>query len=206
MSVTLRARQTGLLVRPLARAVPWMPVLGAAALSGLTVLPALLREPEPHSALWGLRIAAMLLGAAASFALADRMVPVAVAPTPRWLRQWLRTGLAVVPAATVWIGLYALVRAVLGAGSAAPGGELAVEAAVCGLTGLAGAAVAARVTAAGALTGPATQGALVLASLFLTGSLDPWQSPGSEHWTAVHVGWSALLPVIALALIIGNRE
>jgi len=207
MPVRVRWRQALLLLRPLIRAVPWRPPAVAAVMSGLAVLPALLDDPAPGVGLWGLRAAAMLFGAAASFAMVDRMAPLTVAPTPRWLRQWLRLTVVLVPAAAGWLVLYALVRGALGA-AIGPAGSVVVQAAVCGLTGLAGAAVAARYrhTSTAALAGPGTQAVLVAASLFLSGRYSPWSVPGEPSWTLVRPYWLAAMPIIVVVLFLANRD
>ncbi|MEH1168464.1 hypothetical protein V6V47_24070 [Micromonospora sp. CPCC 205539] len=208
MSVRVRWRQTLLLLRPLVRAVPWGPPAVAAVLSGLAVLPALLDDPAPGVGLWGLRAAAMLFGAAASFALVDRMAPLTIVPTPRWLRQWLRLIVILVPAAIGWLALYAMVRGAVGGAALGSAGDVVVEAAVCGLTGLAGAAVAARHrhTSTAALAGPGTQATVVAASLFLSGRYSPWPVPGEPNWALVHRYWLAVLPVIVVVLLLANRD
>jgi hypothetical protein len=209
MSVRTRGRSALLLVRPLVRAVPWVPLIAATALSALALLPALLTTTSaPAAQVWGLRIAAVLLGAGASFALVDQMAPMTMTPTPRWLRQWLRTAIGLVPATAVWLGLYLVAAASMPAGQSLPFGDLAVEAAVCCLSGPAGAAVAARVgtTTTAAVAGPATQGALMLATLFLTGAQSPWPLPGAGSWNDVHDSWLLALPVLVAALFAANRD
>jgi hypothetical protein len=131
-----------------------------------------------------------------------------VSPTPRWLRQWLRVAIGALPVATVWLILYGFVRNTPGADLDAPARDLVVEALVCGLSGMAGAAVAARVrhTATGALAGPITQGALCGATLFLTGAYSPWLMPYRVNWDLVHRYWIWLLPVIAAVMLLANRE
>jgi hypothetical protein len=197
------------LIVPLVRAVPWLPVVAAAGLSVAAMLPALLGGSAPAAQVWGLRIAAMLLGAGASFAMVDVMAPLTMTATPRWLRQWLRFTVAVVPAAVVWGGLCLLaVGSVPAVGPGLPVGDLVGEALGCLLCGLAGAAVAARVghTPTSALAGPAAQGALVVATLFLQGARSPWALPGAANWSDVHVGWWAAVPVLAVVLVAANRE
>jgi hypothetical protein len=210
MSVSLRARQAALLVGPLVRLVPWSPVAAAAVLALLALLPAVLGGPAPATQVWGLRIAAVLLGAGASFAMADLMVPVAVTPTPRWLRQWLRFTIGLVPVAGCWWGLYLLAVASLpdGGVTALPGAGLAVEAAVCGLTAMAGAAVAARSDRhrTAPLAGPAAQALLLALSLFLTGRWTPWPLPAAGTWEEVHRYWLVALLACVVVLWVANRD
>jgi hypothetical protein len=205
VSVTVLGRQVLLLTVPLVRAVPWWPPAAASGLAVAAVLPALLGASAPAAPVWGLRIAALLLGAGASFAMVDAMAPLTVTATPRWLRQWLRFTVAVVPAVAVWT---VLCLSTVGAAPGLPVGDLVGEGLVCGLCGLAGAAVSARAgdTMTTALAGPSTQAALVVATLFLPGGRSPWQLPGAQNWADVHVGWWVSLPVLAAVLLVANRE
>jgi hypothetical protein len=173
------------------------------------MLPALLGATAPAAQVWGLRITAVLMGAGASFAMVDAMAPLTVSPTPRWVRQWLRFAVALIPATIVWGGLYLLAAAALPVDlPALPGGDLAAEATVCYLSGLVGAAVAARVghTMTTALAGPATQGGLLVTTLFLPGTSSPWALPGAASWADVHIGWRAAIPILVLALLAANRD
>ncbi len=169
------------------------------------VLPALLGAAAPAAPVWGLRIAAVLLGAGASFAMVDLMAPLTITPTPRWVRQWLRFTIVVIPAALVWAVLCLLA---VGTTPGLPVRDLVGEALVCALSGLAGAAVASRVgtSRTTALAGPAVQGLLVVASLFLTGRWSPWPLPGAPGWAVVHAGWWTAVPVLVAVLLAANRE
>jgi len=200
----LRLRQVVLLLLPVARMIPWAPVAVAVALALLACLPALAGAAAPASQVWALRIAALLLGAGACFALVEPLAPVVVTPTPRWLRQWLRTVVALTPAVLVWLALFALAAHSLPE-HGLPFAELAAEATVCGLTAVAGSAVAARGghSLTTALAGPAAQGGLIAATLFLSGDHSPWRLPPAstgDHW------WIAALPVPVLILAVANLE
>ncbi|GAA2893985.1 hypothetical protein Acy02nite_55660 [Actinoplanes cyaneus] len=197
------------MLAPLIRAVPGLPLLAAIALAATGMLPALLGAAVPAAQVWGLRIAALLLGAGASFAMVDPMAPVTVTATPRWLRQWLRFTIVAVPAGLVWAGLCLLAVAAMPLDRPPlPVAGLAIEAAVCVLGGLTGAAVASRAgsSATTAPAGPAFQAALVVATFFLPGRWSPWALPGAATWTAVHLGWWAALPVLVAVLAAANRE
>ncbi|UQU64949.1 hypothetical protein COUCH_00865 [Couchioplanes caeruleus] len=203
----VRVRQVLLLTTPVVRLVPWIPVAAATAVSVLALLPALAGAPAPASQIWGVRIAAVVLGAGASFAMVDPMAPLSVMPTPRWLRQWLRLTVVALPAAAIWAVLYRAAAASVAPGRL-PSRDLALEAAVCGLAGLVGAAVAARrghsLTAA--VAGPATQGGLMVATLFLPAKYSAWPLPGQPQWDSAHDWWLPMLPVLAAALVLANRE
>ena len=205
--MSVRWRQTFLLIGPVLRIVPWVPVAAAVLVSALALLPAVADAQAPASQVWGLRIAAVVLGAAASFAMVDPMALLSVTPTPRWLRQWLRVTVALVPAAAVWCCLYAAA-----ASSAAPQrlplGDLVAEAAVCALAGVVGAAVAARGghSLTTAVAGPAAQGGLMAATLFLPASYSAWPLPGAAQWETAHDWWWAALVVLVVALVAANGE
>jgi hypothetical protein len=204
--VLLLIRQVRLLVVPVSRTVPWAPPATAAGLSLLACLPAVAGAPAPASQVWALRVAAFLLGAGACFALVEPMTLVAVTPTRRWLRQWLRTAVAVAPAIAVWLALFALASRSLPA-NGLPLAELAAEASVCALTGLAGAAVAARRghSRTTALAGPAAQAGLIAATLFLTGRHSPWLLPTAEAAT-IHHWWTIAAPIPVLIMAAANLE
>jgi len=203
----LRIRQVVLLTVPVARMVPWAPAAAAVVLSLLACLPALAGAAAPASQVWALRIAAFLLGAGACFALVGPLAPVSATPTPRWLRQWLRTVIALTPAVAVWLALFSL-AAYSVPGHRLPFAELAAEASVCGLTGVAGTAVAARRghSLTTALAGPAAQGGLVAATLFLAGDHSPWLLPTPAAPPTLHDRWIAAVPVPILVLGVANLE
>jgi hypothetical protein len=197
------------MIRPLVRAIYWLPLLVVTPI--VPGLAGLLGNAEdgllPDLALVMLRTEGLLLGAAAAYALADQMTAsTAALPSPRWLRQWLRTGLAVAYAAAAWAATYAIVAA--RAAGAPPWWDTTVEAAVCAAGGLAGAAYAVRRTPqrhAGS-AGAATLFALLLGSLFLPHDWSAWPSIGAPHWDAAHAGWLLALPVLLAALAIAHRD
>jgi hypothetical protein len=203
------ARVAIALIRPLARAIYWLPLLAVTpivpALAGLfgTIDDGL----PPDLALVMLRAAGLLLGAAAAYALTDQMAAsTAAVASPRWLRQWLRTALALTYAAAAWAATYLIVIA--RSLSSLPRWDTTVEAAVCVAAGLAGAAFAARWVPErhGAATGAATLFALLVASLFLPADRSPWPGPGAPHWDAAHTGWLLAVPVTLAALAIAHRD
>jgi hypothetical protein len=202
----MRVRQFLLLVRPVTRAVPLGPMAAAVTLSLVGTLPAFLDAPEPASQVWGLRVAGVLLGAAASFGMVEPMSLLAVTATPRWLRQWARVMAVLLPTAVVWSLLYALTDA--SSAALLPLGDLVVEALTCALAGIVGGAAAAR-HGGGATTGLAgavTQGGLICATLFVPARHSPWALPATPRWEAGRGWWLAVLVVLAVALIAANRE
>jgi hypothetical protein len=203
----LRIRQVVLLAVPVARMLPWAPVAAAVVLSLLACLPAVAGAAAPASQVWALRIAAFLLGASACFALIEPLTPVSATPTPRWLRQWLRTVIALTPAIAVWLALFSLAANSIPAHDL-PFADLAAEASVCGLTGVAGTAVAARRghSPTTALAGPAAQGALIAATLFLPGDHSPWLLPTAAASGTIHDCWTAAVPIPLLILGVANLE
>jgi hypothetical protein len=201
----MRARQFLLLVWPSVRAVPPGPMAAAVALATVGTLPALLGAPEPASQVWGLRIAGVLLGAAASFAMVEPMALLSVTATPRWLRQWTRAVTVLLPTAAVWLLLFAV--ADFSSTAPLPLGGLAVEALTCGLAGLAGGAAAARhgSSPTTGLAGAVTQGVLIAATLFVPARHSPWALPATPGWEATRGWWPAVLVVLAVALTAANR-
>lgn len=192
-----RCRQVTLLIGPLIRAVPWLPLLAASGLSLLALLPALLGAAAPAAPVWGLRIAAVLLGAGASFAMADTMASLAiVTATPKWVRQWLRLTIALIPATLAWIALFLLAD-----GPSLPAAGLVSEALTCALTAVAGTALVNH-----ALAGPTFLAALLAATLFLPGRWSAWSLPGSPNWSDIHLAWWAAVPVLCALLLAANRE
>jgi hypothetical protein len=196
------------LLLTLCRAVYWTPLLITA-----TVMPALavlLTSPEagtnPHDLL---RATALLIGAAAPFTLADDMAAsTAALPSPRWLRQWLRTVLALGPAVIGWAATYAVIVTRSVDGAIVPLAGTALEAAVCVAVGLGGAAFAVRRVPDrhGAVYGMATLSAAFVGSLFLRGDWSPWPPPGDPRWDAAHTGWLLAAPVTVAALVIAHRD
>jgi hypothetical protein len=197
------------LIRPLIRAISWLPLLVVTPIvPGLAGLLGLLEDGlSPDLALVMLRIEGLLLGAAAASALADQMAgSTAATASPRWLRQWLRTGLAVAYAAAAWAGTYAIVAA--RATGAPPWWDTTVEAAVCVAGGLAGAGFAVRRVPGrqAASAGAVTLFTLVLGSLLLPDDRSAWPGIGAPHWDAAHTGWLLALPVLLAALAVAHRD
>ncbi|MFC4530544.1 hypothetical protein [Sphaerisporangium dianthi] len=102
----------------------------------------------------------------------------------------------------------ALLTARLPPGTGIPRGGAGVEAAVCVLVALAGAAVAVRMVRGrqAGTAGALTQLSLLAGTFFLEGDLWPWPPPGDPRWEPVHQGWSAALPLLALVLILAHRD
>ncbi|GAA3254232.1 hypothetical protein [Nonomuraea helvata] len=193
------------LLRPLARAIDWLPVAVAAA---LTLLLAVVVSPgadlEAGHGLLLLRMAGVLLGAAAAFALVDGMeVSTGAVPVPRWVRQWARTIMAGTAVGVAWAATYAVVALRVPPGSPSLAGA-AVEAALCVLVGLAGAAPAVRRNHAR----PAgLAGAVVVLVLYVvTQRAGAWPVPTSAEWDTVHAWWLATMPLPLLVLAVAHRD
>ncbi|WP_370944116.1 hypothetical protein AB5J62_34095 [Amycolatopsis sp. cg5] len=191
------ARVIGRLIKPIGRAMDWTPL--AVAVPAMIAL-AVAAGIEPVSVAATIRLGALLLGAAAGFALVDP-VPV-VTPVPRWVRQWLRTLLAFVAAAAAWCAMFAVF-----ASRAAPGagfGGYALEAAVCLSAGLACTAVVVlrRADRVAGAVGAAVLLALAASTFFYEGRV--WPLPEEPDWSAVHQGWLVALPIPVLVLTMAN--
>jgi len=209
MSVTGRRGQIAPLGRHLIHAIAWRPSMAAALVAvAILGLPTLLdRQPNPEHTLRSVRLAALLLGASASVALADQMDWLQV-PTPRWLRQWLRVIIAVVPCAGVWALLTVPALAALGTGHLRFVVGLTAEASVSALIALLGVAVAVRFRRGNvvALAGAAALLGFVCATLFLPDEWAAWPAAGAANWGRVHQWWWCALPVLTLGLVAANGD
>ncbi|MEU2791637.1 hypothetical protein [Streptomyces sp. NPDC007100] len=198
----------GVLLGPLARAVDWTPVLATAVVSlGTAAATAPCAVVEPDSAAVTLRLAGVLLGAAAGFALVDVAAAATTAtPVPRWLRQWIRTLLVTSAAAAAWAATFLVLAARTADGTQLRASGLATEAAVCLFGGLACTAVAVRrrPERLAAVTGAAAL--LTIAVSTLPCVEDVWPYLGNPRWDDVHLAWltAGLVPLPALA--VAHRE
>lgn len=186
------------LLRPTSRAADWTALLAACA---MTVGLASIASPAGDVMLLVLRMAGVLLGAAAAFILIDPMARSTLAtPVHRWLRLWLRVGMALVPAMTAW-GLTFAVSAWRTTVDL-PLAGLALEALVCATVAITATAFAIRWLDGkiAALAGLATQVALIAISLIGPADFSPWPQPDSPQWTATHRFWLAGLVLSLLAL------
>jgi hypothetical protein len=193
-----------LLIRPVVRAIDWTPLLVACA---VTLGLALIMAPTPYIASLVLRMSGLLLGAAAAFALVDPMAGSAGAtPVPRWLRQWLRTVLAMGLAALAWGA--ALEIAAVRVPSTLPRAGLVLEAAVTLMVSLAAAAVAVRRLPGrpAAFSGVVAQLATAAVVIAVLRQNQPWPLIGEPRWDQAHRGWLLALPVPVLLLAIANAD
>lgn len=204
-------RAVPLLLRPLCHAIHWTPLIVAVtlmpALAGLIAATAPVLQPDV--ALNLLRASMLLIGAAAAFALADEMaISAAAVPSPRWLRQWLRTAMAMAAAAAGWLATYMVVAVWPDHRVSVPLAGAALEATVGVTVGLAGAAFAVRrlPQGHGAIAGTVTLSVAFFGSLFLRGDWSPWPRPDDPRWDTVHMGWLAALVMTVVATAIAHRD
>jgi hypothetical protein len=192
------------LLPALIRAIDWIPF---AAVLPIAVAITALGAPTPDEAVTCLRVAAVLLGAAAAFALIDLMEPsTAALPVPRALRQGLRTLIALFLVALSWAVIAAVVT--LRSRTSLPWSGLTLEAAVLTTTALAAAALAVHRVAGKPAAGVATAAllALIAATLPLTGAAWPWPEANTAGWSDAHRAWALALPVPLLVLYEANRR
>ena len=189
---------------PTSRAADWTPMLVASVVAiGLAGI----ASPVRDVVLLVLRMSGVLLGAAAAFVLIDPMAASTHAtPVHRWLRQWLRAGMALVPAMTAWGVTFAVAARRTTKDLPFPG--LALEALVCATIGLTATALAVRQVQGkvAALAGLAAQVAAIAISLVVPDDSSPWPTPGSPQWTEVHRLWLAGLALSLLVLAGANTD
>ncbi|GIH93659.1 hypothetical protein ACFFMN_21210 [Planobispora siamensis] len=198
-----------LLLRPVARAVDWVPlvVAGALALLPVSVINAG-SALDPGISLILLRMAGVLLGVAAGFAVADAMgASTAADPVPRGLRHRIRCAFGGLTAAAFWAAACAVVTARLPEGGTLPVPGMAVEAAACVAAGLLAASVAGRAYQGRtvALAGMSGLLAVVAVTTVLRGPYRPWLLPEEDTWDAVHHGWLAALVLLLVAADLTGR-
>ncbi|NUW37860.1 hypothetical protein HTZ77_41650 [Nonomuraea sp. SMC257] len=197
------------LIRPVTRALDWIPLL----LSGLLVV-LLVSVIDAGSSLGSgtaltlLRTAGPLLGAAAGFTVLDEMAAsTAASPVPRVLRHRIRYAAGALTAGACWSAACAIAVARLPAGAVLRVPGMAVEAAACVVAGLLAATVAARryEGRTAALAGTGALVAVFSVTLVLRGPYWPWLYPGEPAWESVHLGWAAALALLLVALDVAGQ-
>jgi hypothetical protein len=192
-TLSIRARQVGLLTPATLRAGQWLPVLPAGALALLAVE---LAAGTPQAGLVALRSAAVALALGAAFLLDDPAAELlGCSPTPLWSRRLPRIGVPLPLLGLLW-------AAVLGRSglAAIPVGDLTLELAGMLTVTLALAACAGRYTGDGMGGRAGGPGLLVLVPL-------AWQArmwaglPGDPLWTLAHRRWLAAQVASAALLL-----
>ncbi len=198
-------------LRPTARSMPWLPLLGGAAGAGMGMW---LIDPGggETATMSGLRVTAFLLAAGAAFALDDpAATTLAASPTGLAARRGQRLMLV----APVWAVVWAL--AVTATQVAWPHG-VPVAAATLEAAGMLALAVAAAAIAVphvaegrgGVVAGPVLT--LAMMSALLAQFLYPrWAtlfafSPGAPEWQASHTRWTVLLVAGIVALVVTSLD
>ncbi|SEQ09886.1 hypothetical protein SAMN05216188_10256 [Lentzea xinjiangensis] len=207
MSLTTNSRVAISLVRPVSRAIDWIPFAAVlVATAGLAVATG--DQVRPYNLAATVRLSALLLGATAGFALVDAASDATAAtPVPRWLRQWTRTVLAFAAAMAAWGVVFAVLASRSMAGTELGFGGYLLEAAVCVSAGLACTAVVVRHRGAdrsAAVSGAAVLLAVAASTLFYPGRV--WPLPVEPDWAPVHDGWLLFAPIPLAVLAFANRE
>ncbi|MFG6200029.1 hypothetical protein [Nonomuraea sp. JJY05] len=206
-----RWRLALLLVRPLARAIDWGPlVMVAAFTAGLVSLVEYGEALPGGDALVLMRICGTLLGAAAAFGLVDAMsADLGAAAVPRWVRQALRCLLPGGAAIAIWLAAFSYILTRLPEGALFPIGDLLIEAGVCLGIALAAAATAVRFAPGrqAAMAAVVVQLAMVLGTILLPQQVRLWPPTcGFGYWDQAHLFWLAMLPLPYLWLIFAGRD
>ncbi|GGT17296.1 hypothetical protein GCM10010176_072400 [Nonomuraea spiralis] len=206
-----RRRVALLLVRPLARAIDWGPLVVVAAFTaGLVSLVGYGEALPGGDALVLMRICGTLLGAAAAFGLVDAMsADLGAAAVPRWVRQALRCLLPGTAAIAIWLAAFSYILTRLPEGALFPVGDLLIEAGVCLGIALAAAATAVRFAPGrqAAMAAVVVQLAMVLGTILLPQQVRLWPPTcGFGYWDQAHLFWLAMLPLPYLWLITAGRD
>ncbi|WP_214410313.1 hypothetical protein [Sphaerisporangium fuscum] len=194
------------LLRPLARAIDWVPLLVTGALTVLLVCVLDAGSPlDPSTSFTLLRMTGGLLGAAAGFTVLDAMAPTtAAAPVPRGVRHRIRCAAGGLAAGAWWAMASAVAVARLPEGGVLRLPGMAVEAAACVAAGLLAASIATRFHPGRAAALAGMGGLLAVFSVTLVLRW-PWPYPDDPAWEAVHHGWTAALVLLLVALEVTGR-
>ncbi|WIM99004.1 hypothetical protein ACTOB_002632 [Actinoplanes oblitus] len=203
----MSVRVLALLLRPAARATPWVAFLAAAGVGlAIVAVPAVLSVTLSPADLVGLLRAAAVCGAlGVAFLLDDpAAATIATVPTPRPVRYAARAGVALPPLAAWWALTLAVTVAGAEHGTAAglPLGGVTVEAAALGAAAFAVAAVRPR---GGVVAAPAVL-ALVAAASQFPPALAFYVPPGDDRWAAAHGRWGVLLALAVAGAVSAVME
>lgn len=201
------------LLRPIARAMGWVPFLAAGGFGlAIVAVPAATSvRLSAEDLVTCLRIVALTGALGAAFLLDDPAAPtVAVVPTSRLTRYALRVGIALPVwglwwAATLWVTASG---AEDGIGTTLPLRGLSVEAGAIFAIGLAvaGLALRRRTDSIGGVFAAPTLLIVVAALSFLPARVALFVVPGDPRWPASHDRWAALLAVAAVVSFWSGRE
>lgn len=197
------------LARPVARTLPWLPVVAGAGVGLLlAAVPRLSsEEPDEWLTLLFLRVAALAFGLGLAF-LVDDPARHTTAAVP--VRRAVRAGLRVAMVAPVAVGWWAAVLLLVPEGVRLPLGDVTLEAAAVAALALAGGAVAVR------CRDEPEPGRSTAAGLLITGLVGPFLIPDAwtpftqldtdPRWDDAHEQWACLLTAAALAWTLGLPE
>lgn len=191
-------RQAVRLLRPMVRAVNWVPVAPAGTLALLAVW-LIARDDLAglEERIVAVRIAAVLLALSMAFVLDDTTAELSAStPSPLLLRRSVRVLLMLLPTAILWIGvLWVMVRAPLTEPSSLPIVALTLELGAVVMITMAMAAVLIRWGSSdlGGLPASAALLGLTLVSWLMPEDTRLWVYPGQANWTAAHVWWGVIL-------------
>ncbi|WP_433427542.1 hypothetical protein [Nonomuraea sp. CA-141351] len=206
-----RRRVAFLLVRPLARAIDWAPLVVVTVFTaGLVSLVQYGEALPAGNALVIMRICGTLLGAAAAYGLVDAMsTDLGAAAVPRWVRQALRCLLPGGAAIAIWLAAFSYILTRLPEDVLFPVGDLLIEVGVCLGIALAAAANAVRFAPGrqAAMAAVVVQLAMVLGTILLPQQVRLWPPTcGFGYWDQAHLFWLAMLPLPYLWLIVAGRD
>ncbi|XVQ11649.1 hypothetical protein ACQP1W_03435 [Spirillospora sp. CA-255316] len=185
------------LLRPMARSIPWTaPAAGAGLGLMLVAVPLVLSlDLEAGTVLYLLRMAALAVALGMAFVLDDPARHTTdVVPVQRPVRQSLRLALLLPPTAVWWAAVCALAAAGT-QGGGLPIGAATLEAAalIAVAVGVAAGAVRFTLATSPGLTAAGAVLAVAIASAALPGGLALTVPMGHDRWEETHRVWAAIL-------------
>lgn len=207
--MTTFARQTALLLRPLARALELRSAAIAAGAAIAAVAYTVERGPAPpaNETIDALRVGALLLSAGAAFAL-DDPARTTVEPAPLTLgrRRAIQVGFIALPLVAVWSGLCGYVA--LRSHESVPVVAMSIE--VVATMSVALAAAAFVIRRGRDVAGPIVVPVILVLRMVSVLIPEKWGliggEPGSRTWTATHQRWFGLWVLCVLTVIALSRD
>jgi hypothetical protein len=207
------------LVRPTARSMRWLPVVGSGLVGAVIVFLQMKRSctlegggscVDVGTRISMVRMAAVLLAVGAGFVLDDPTEDsTGHLPVSLLIRRAVRIGLVLPLLAAFWVFSMWLAARTLDHPDSFPNGDVMLEAAALAAVALALASVTAPFVPerlGGVAAGPALLG-LVVGTLFLPSDISIWvQEPALDRWSGAHEAWGWVLLGAVTVFAFASRD